>query len=109
MPSSPSASTARVTIRRTDAQDVQHRQIYARIDDTPNRMLLFGDSTTIEVAAGRHKLKANNTLYWKSVSFDVQPGEHVEFMVINKASRLTFGFLALLGAAPLALAIERRP
>jgi hypothetical protein len=101
--------TARVTVSRTDARDVQQRQIYARIDDTATRTLMFGDSFTVDVAPGAHTLKVNNTLYWKSVQFTVEPGEHVEFALINQSSRLSFGFLAVLGAGPLRLVIERRP
>ena len=94
---------------RTDDRDVQQRQIYARIDDAAARTLMFGDSFTMEIAAGTHTLKTNNTLYWKSVEFSAEPGEHVEFAVINQSSKLSFGFLALLGAGPLRLVIERRP
>lgn len=98
-----------MTVSRTDDRDVQQRQIYARIDDTPQRTLMFGESFTLEVEPGQHTLKTNNTLYWKSVSFSVEPGEHVEFAVINISSKLSFGFLAMLGAGPLRLVIERRP
>jgi hypothetical protein len=101
--------TARVTVSRTDERDVQQRQIYARIDDGANRTLMFGESFTMEIAPGAHTLKTNNTLYWKSVAFAVEPGEHVEFAVINQSSKLSFGFLAVLGAGPLKLVIERRP
>lgn len=101
--------TARVTVSRTDERDVQQRQIYARIDDAATRTLMFGDSFMIEIAPGAHTLKVNNTLYWKSVQFTVEPGEHVEFALINQSSKLSFGFLAMLGAGPLRLVIERRP
>ncbi len=101
--------TGIVTLYRTDERDVRQRQIYARIDDQPNHTLLYGDSVRIEVSAGPHRLKANNTLFWKSLQFDLEPGGHVEFVLINRASRLGFGVLALLGVAPLRLSIERRP
>ena len=107
--STPVPLTARVTVSRTDDRDVQQRQIYARIDDTEQRTLMFGDSFTIEVAPGAHKLKTNNTLYWKTREFTIEPGEHVEFVLINASSWLSFGFLALLGAGPLRLVIEQRP
>ena len=104
----PVVSTARVTVSRTDDRDVQQRQIYARIDDTPQRTLMFGGSFTLDLEPGAHTLKVNNTLYWKTVPFTVEPGEHVEFALINASSKLSFGFLALLGAGPLKLLIERR-
>lgn len=108
MPAS-TAPTARVTVSRTDDRDVQQRQIYARIDDKPQRTLMFGDAFSIDLEPGQHTLKVNNTLYWKSVNFTIEPGEHVEFALINVSSKLSFGFLAMLGAGPLKLVIERRP
>jgi hypothetical protein len=104
----PPPSTARVTVSRVDERDVQQRQIYARVDDTAQRTLMFGDSFTIEVEPGEHRLKTNNTLYWKTVPFTVEAGEHAEFVLINVSSKMSFGFLALLGAGPLKLIVERR-
>jgi hypothetical protein len=103
-----SPSLARVTLRRTDPRDVAQRQIYARIDGLPTHTLLFGDTVQITVPAGQHALRANNTLFWKSVAFSIAPGQHIEFLLINRASRVGFGVLALLGVAPLMLSIEQR-
>jgi hypothetical protein len=61
----------------------------------------------MDVAPGEHTLKANNTLYWKTVRFSAVAGEPLEFMLVNRSSRLAFGFLTLLGAAPLKLGVER--
>ena len=97
-----------VTIRRVDARDVGHRQIYVRVDDAPNQTLLFGDSIRLEIPPGQHHLKANNTLFWKSVAFEINPNEHLEFTLVNQSSTFGFGVLALLGVAPLRLVIERR-
>jgi hypothetical protein len=47
-------------------------------------------------------------LIWKTVKFAVEPGEHLEFLVINKSPAWAFALLALLGAGPLFLKIERR-
>jgi hypothetical protein len=99
---------ARVTVTRTSDKDVAHRQIYAAIDDHPPATLMFGDSVGWDIAPGEHRLKANNTLQWKKVNFTAEPGEQIEFVVINKAGGFTLGFLSLLGVAPLYLTIERR-
>jgi len=110
MTSGPAAAEprARVTVSRADDRDVRHRQIYARIDDAPTHTLLFGERFTQDVAAGEHRLRANNTLFWKTMAFTLAPDEHVEFVLINRAPRGAMGFLALLGASPLMLTIERR-
>jgi hypothetical protein len=101
--------SGRVTLSRTDSTDVRQRQIYARLDDGPSHSLVFGKTVTLDVPAGDHVLHANNTLFWKRIAFFVAPGQHIEFSLINRSGLLGFGFLALLGVAPLTLTIERRP
>jgi len=99
---------ARITIARTSDTDVQQRQVIVSIDDGPKTTLLFGQSMASDIAPGSHVLKANNTLVWKKVPFDAKPGEQIEFLIANRASRLTLGFLSLMGVAPLYLTIERK-
>ena len=84
------------------------RQVIVSLDGQAPQTLMFGDGFTLEVQAGHHLLKANNTLFWKKVTFVLEPGEHLEFVMINKSGRLTLGFLAILGVSPLYLAIEKR-
>jgi hypothetical protein len=98
---------AHVTVTRTNPADVAQRQIIVSIDGGPKKTLLFGDSTTFDVEPGAHKLRAHNTLVWKTINFEVATGQKVTFMVTNTASRWTFGFLAVLGAGPLYLKVER--
>jgi hypothetical protein len=104
------SSQAKVTIRRDHHSDARERQVYARIDDAPNHVLMFGGTVTIEVAPGLHHLRANNTLFWKKVTFSVEPGEHLEFTLINiciwEGMRGLLEFFA--GAVPLRLLIKRR-
>jgi hypothetical protein len=104
----PPAPTTQVVLSRTDTTDVGQRQIYARIDDGPTRTLVFGSSRLEEVAPGIHQLRANNTLFWKRVEFAIEPGESIEFALINRGGAFAIGLLALLGVAPLSLTIERR-
>jgi len=97
-----------VTISRQHERDAQTRQVISRIDDSPAVTLLFGESVTQEIRPGGHRLRANNTLIWKRLDFTVEPGEHLEFVLINRTGRFTLGFLAILGVAPLFLTIEKR-
>jgi hypothetical protein len=97
-----------VTVSRHHSRDIGQRQVIARIDSRPPTTLLFGESFTQEVSPGAHRLRAHNTLVWKKVDFLVEPGEHIEFIVINRSGSVTLGFLTLLGVAPLFLTIERR-
>lgn len=96
-----------VTISRTHGEDVRQRQILVTVDGEPTRTLMFGESCTFEVRPGSHVLRANNTLFWKKMPFVIEAGEHLEFAVVNRASKMTFSFLAVMGVAPLFLSIEK--
>lgn len=99
---------ARVTIHRTDPGDVGQRQVIVSVDGGDVIKLEFGQTTTFTLAPGEHVLKANNTLVWKKIPFTAAPGEHVEFVVANRSSRFTLGFLALMGVAPLRMTVEKK-
>ena len=99
--------TPLVTIERTSERDVQHRQIILSIDDQPFATLMFGKSETKPISPGHHRLKAYNTLVWKTVEFDVAEGEHARFQVINRPGRWTYPLVALLGVGPIYLTIEQ--
>ena len=97
-----------VTISRKHESDARMRQVVVTIDDHPPQTLMFGDGFTVEVQPGQHLLRANNTLFWKRVTFAIEPGEHLEFVAINHPGRLTLGFLTVMGVAPLYLKIQQR-
>lgn len=97
-----------VTVERTSDTDVQHRQVILSVDNEPFATLLFGTSATQSIAPGHHTLKAYNTLVWKTVEFDLAPGEHARFQVINRPGRWTYPLVALLGVGPIYLTIERK-
>lgn len=101
------SSFAHVTLTRTHKNDIGQRQVVVTIDDGPKTTLMFGDSTSLDLAPGDHVLKAHNTLVWKTVPFTVAPGERLTFTVINHPGRFTLGFLSLIGVAPLFLTIEQ--
>lgn len=101
------ADEALVTVERTAESDVRHRQVIVSIDDQPFATLLFDQSATKAFAPGHHKLKAYNTLVWKTVEFDLAAGEHARFQVINRPGRWTYLLVTLLGVGPIYLTIER--
>ena len=102
-------SAARITISRKDPKDVRDRQIVVSLDGEPLATLLFGHETTREVAPGDHRLRAHNTLFWKTLEVSIAPGEHARFTVVNRAGMGTFSLLGLLGVGPLYLTFERQP
>lgn len=96
-----------VTIARTDPSDIGLRQLVITLDGDRLGDLLFGDSMQRDVAPGPHRLRVSNTLVWKTLEFDVKPGEQVRFEAINRAGKLTYPLLVLFGAAPLYLTVRR--
>lgn len=96
-----------VTLSRTHPSDCGQRQVFARLDDLPRFTLLYGDEFTVDVKPGTHRLRVHNTLFWKTLAFAIEPGEHLEFLAINRAVWWTHGMAGVLGAAPLFLTVKR--
>ena len=101
------AAPARVTITRQDPEDVRDRQIVVSLDGEPLGTLLFGQQASREVAAGSHRLKAHNTLFWKNLDVELRAGEDARFTVVNRAGHGTLSLLGVLGVGPLYLKFER--
>ncbi len=88
-------------------EDVGFREVFVQVDGKDVGMLRFGDTISHELPAGPHRIRAHNTLFWKTHDVVLQPGEHARFVAINRAGWGTFGMLMFLGAAPVYLTFER--
>ena len=100
-------SAARITITRRDPADVRDRQIVVSLDGEPFATLMYRDQVSREVAAGQHRLRAHNTLFWKTIDLALAPDEHARFITINRAGMGTYSLLGLLGVGPLFMTFER--
>jgi len=98
---------ATITVTRRAKDDVRVRQIYISGDGTTVAELFYGEVATVHVPPGPHRLRANNTLVWKTLDCDLRPGEHATFDVVNRPGFGTFALLSLLGAGPIYLRFER--
>jgi hypothetical protein len=96
-----------VTLSRTHPTDIGERHVFVKLDETKFR-LSYGDSFTAELTPGAHHLRAHNTLMWKNVRFTLEPGEHLEFVLINSGRWWTWGIAGVLGSAPLFLSVAKR-
>ena len=98
---------AMITVSRTSADDCGIREVFVSVDGEQVAILSAGETVTHEVPAGPHRIRAHNTLFWKTHDIVLQPGEHARFRAINRAGFGSFGFLMVLGASPLYLTFER--
>ena len=98
---------ARITVHRDSPEDAGFREVFVSLDGEQIAILQHGQSITLEVKPGPHRLRAHNTLFWKTHDLVLRPGEHAKFIAINRAGWGTFGFMTFLGASPLYLTFER--
>ena len=84
---------ARITIRRESPEDVGLREIVVSIDGEQVAILGPNETFTLRVKPGQHRVRAHNTLFWKTQDLVLRPGEHARFTAINKAGFGTFGFM----------------
>jgi hypothetical protein len=98
---------ASITIRRKSPEDVQQRQIIVKLDGENVGELYYGDTISIRVTAGRHKLRVDNTWNWKTVELDVAAGDHLKFQTVSRAGRFTWFLVSMLGAGPIYVSIKR--
>lgn len=96
-----------VTVSRNSPADVHQRQIIVKLNGTQRAELLFGDSITLPIKPGRHKLQVDNTWNWKTVQFEIAPGEHVRFRTVNKTGSWGWFLLSALGVGLIFVSIER--
>jgi hypothetical protein len=101
------ATQGRITIRRTSPDDVQLRQIVVKLDGEQVGELMFGETLTLPVTAGRHRLRVDNTWNWKTVDVDVVAGEQIKFVTWSRVGRFTWFLVGTLGVGPMYVSIER--
>ena len=100
-------ASATVTVRRTASHDVRERELYVSIDGSPNEILQFGDSVSIPVSPGHHRIRVHNTLSRRVAEFDVTPGEEVRFSAVNVRGKGFLWMAAFFGFALMYTELER--
>jgi hypothetical protein len=102
-----SSHGATLSVYRTAPGDIGDRQVIVSLDGKALATLLFGQHVTVPIEPGPHRLRANNTLVWKTIAFEAAGGEHVRFQVTNRAAGGTMWMVGLLGVGLLLLRVER--
>ena len=104
---SPATTSARITVARTSPDDIGQREIFLALDGDELAILRHGETVTRAVPPGSHKLRAHNTLFWKTLELSLAPGEHAEYHVVNRPGWGTYSMVAVIGAGPVYLTFER--
>jgi hypothetical protein len=87
-------NNAQLTICRNGAADFQDRQVYLFVDDEPWGKVRYGKEISREIAPGRHRVRAFNTLFSHTIEVNALPGEHVRLRCTNGMP--TAGWLMLI-------------
>jgi hypothetical protein len=99
---------ARLVITRDHPQDIQDRPVYLWIDGEKwDGVLRYQTTFTRDLAAGRHTVKAHNTLFGHTVEFDAAPGETVRFRCENGLSPGGIVMVLMMGVAYLKVRLVR--
>ena len=96
-----------ITVRRKSPDDVQQRQIIVKLDGESVGELFYGDTISVPVTAGHHRLQVDNTWNWKTVELDVVAGDHLKFQTMSRAGRFTWFLVSMFGAGPIYVSVER--
>ena len=99
--------TGTITTRRKSPQDAQQRQVIVKVDGENVGELFYGDTISVPVKPGHHRLHVDNTWNWKTLELEVAAGEHVKFQTVNKAGRFTWFLISMFGAGPIYVSIAR--
>lgn len=107
-PPAPTAvKPAMLTIVRAFPQDVQDRPIAIFVDDEPWGKVRYAQELTREVAPGRHRVRAFNTLFSQTLEIDVRPGEHVRLRCGNGFPRAGYLMMLFFHVTYLRVRLER--
>jgi hypothetical protein len=96
-----------LTVIRMSPEDMQERELYVAVDGHRRGILRYGDSLTVPISPGHHRLRVHNTISRRYAEFDVSNGEQICFRAANVRGK-GFAMLAMFfGIAPMHTVLER--
>jgi hypothetical protein len=101
--------TARLSIARNEAQDVQDRVVHLWVDGERWENLPYGRTQARDIAPGRHVVKAHNTLFGTTIEIDAAPGEEVRLSCLNGLTGGGKLMVLMLGVAYLRVRLTQLP
>jgi hypothetical protein len=102
------ATHAQLVISRDHPQDVQDRPVYLWIDGEKwDGVLRYGRTFERALPAGRHTVKASNTLFSTTQEFDAAAGETVRYRCENGLTGGGMVMVLMMGVAYLKVKLVR--
>lgn len=106
-PSVTKANQAHLTITRNTRRDFQDRQVYLFVDDQPWGKVKYGHVVSGDIAPGRHRVRAFNTLFSHTIEVQAVAGEHVRLRCTNAMPRAGWLMMIFLHVTALRVRLER--
>ena len=100
-------NNAHLTITRHGASDFQDRQVYLFVDEEPWGKVRYGKAVSREIAPGRHRVRAFNTLFSHTIEVNALPGEHVRVHCTNGMPTVGWLMMIFLHVTALRPRLER--
>ena len=99
---------AHLVITRDHPQDIQDRPVYLWIDgDKWEGVLRYGATFARDLAPGPHTVKAHNTLFSHSVTFEAAADETVRYRCENGLTGGGMVMVLMMGVAYLRVRLKR--
>lgn len=58
---------------------MQERELYVSLDGGPSSILRYGDSVTLPITTGHHRIRVHNTLSRRYAEFDAAAEDDIRF------------------------------
>lgn len=101
------AKGSTLIVGRLSDRDIKMREMILMLDGSRIGTIRFGQSSRITISPGRHSLKATNGIRSQVAEFEVGTGQSAAFMVGNAPSGCFIAVLAVAGAGPPTVFMER--
>ena len=83
------------------------KEDYLFVDEEPWGKLRYGQALSREIAPGRHRVRAFNTLFSHTIEVDARPGEHVRLHCTNGMPSIGFLMMIFLHVTALRPRLEK--
>ena len=104
------SDATRLVITRDHPEDVQDRPVYLWIDGEKwDGVLRYGKTFERDLPPGPHSVKASNTLFSTTATFDAAPGETVRYRCENGLTGGGMVMVLMMGVAYLKVKLVRMP